>query len=92
MTHELKCWPEFFWPLKDGRKRFELRRDDHGFAVGDELVIRAWSPTSEEYLDEKPLVFSITYIFDANDAELPGPFGSPCVLDPDYVILGLGPA
>lgn len=24
--HDLKCWPESFEPLRDGRKTFEIRR------------------------------------------------------------------
>lgn len=41
-THELKCWPEYFGPLADGRKTFEVRLDDRGFAVGDVLWFREY--------------------------------------------------
>lgn len=86
MTHELKCWPEFFWPLKFGRKRFEYREDDRGYQVGDELVIRLWDPHSRVYReDEQPLRFSVTYILDPKDP----PFYDH---ESNYVVLGLDPA
>ena len=45
IVHELKTWPEFFAVILDGRKRFELRRDDRGFQPGDRLLLREWEPT-----------------------------------------------
>ena len=43
--HELKIWPEYFLPVIEGRKTFEVRReDDRTFAVGDTLVLREWKP------------------------------------------------
>jgi len=42
--HELKTWPEPFQALVDGRKTFEYRKDDRGFAVGDELLLQEWDP------------------------------------------------
>lgn len=43
-THELKIWPAYYLMVKDGRKRFELRKNDRGFQAGDTLVLREWSP------------------------------------------------
>jgi ParB family chromosome partitioning protein len=42
VTHELKIRPEFFSAVRSGDKRFELRKDDRGFKVGDRLVLREW--------------------------------------------------
>jgi hypothetical protein len=42
-THDLKTWPEYFQPIADGSKTFEVRRDDRGFKVGDFLLLREWS-------------------------------------------------
>ena len=42
MIHELKILPEYFEAVTDGTKRFELRKDDRGFAVGDEIVLKEW--------------------------------------------------
>lgn len=42
MTHELKIAPIYFQDVWDGRKKAELRKDDRGFSVGDELILREW--------------------------------------------------
>lgn len=42
--HVLKTWPNAFDAVKSGAKRFEWRRDDRGFEVGDVLVLRKWNP------------------------------------------------
>ena len=47
MRHELKCWPKFYESTMQGLKRFELRRDDWGFKVGDELLLKEWNPVFE---------------------------------------------
>lgn len=44
--------PEFFRAVTDGRKTFELRKDDRGFSVGDHLVLAEWDGedfTGREY-------------------------------------------
>ena len=34
-VHNLKAWPEFFDAVADGRKTFEVRRNDRGYREGD---------------------------------------------------------
>ena len=46
-VHELKCWPEPFNAAAGGRKTFEFRRNDRGFAEGDTLVLREWDPSGD---------------------------------------------
>ncbi len=41
-VHELKTIPPFFQDVLEGRKTFELRKDDRGFREGDELWLREW--------------------------------------------------
>lgn len=43
MIHELKILPEYFEAVADSTKRFELRKDDRGFAVGDVLLLKEWN-------------------------------------------------
>jgi hypothetical protein len=47
--HELKTWPEPFEAVWDERKRFEFRRDDRGFGVGDVLLLREFDPATQSY-------------------------------------------
>jgi hypothetical protein len=42
MEHKLKTSLGVFTDVKRGRKTFEYRRDDRGFAVGDTLVLKEW--------------------------------------------------
>ena len=46
--HELKCWPEFFLPLKERTKEFELRKNDRDYKVGDYLLLREFDPGFED--------------------------------------------
>lgn len=59
--HTLKTWPEYFAAVVDGRKRFELRRNDRDFRVGDCLVLQEFDPTTQTYTRE---MFSarVTYL------------------------------
>lgn len=47
MTHELKILPEYFKFVEIGEKKFELRKNDRGFKVGDTILLREWDPDSE---------------------------------------------
>lgn len=92
-AHELKTWPEPFAALKDGSKRFELRRDDRGYAVGDLLVLREWDPALEWPASERPLAkggyvsgseplrFRVTYVLHG------GRFGLP----PEICVMSIEP-
>lgn len=87
--HELKTLPRFFAAARDGRKRFEVRKNDRNFQVRDELLLREWSPlkangTIVGYTGREAL-FEITFILDrksevGRDALLPG-----------FVALGIRP-
>ena len=76
-THTLKCWPFPFEDLKAGRKRFEYRRFDRDYRVGDKLSLGKWEPTTGRYADEPALDLRVTYLLPG------GTFGVPeghCVM------------
>jgi ASC-1-like (ASCH) protein len=43
-VHELKCWPEYFIPIRQGRKTFEVRVADRDFQEGDFLLLKEYVP------------------------------------------------
>jgi hypothetical protein len=43
-THDLKCWPEFFCPVRDRLKTFEVRYNDRDYKVNDRLYLREFMP------------------------------------------------
>ncbi len=49
MTHELKCWPEFYEDIASNVKTFEIRKDDRDFRVGDIMRLREWDPKTKQY-------------------------------------------
>lgn len=63
-VHALKTWPEYFEAVFDGRKTFEIRRNDRDFHEGDLLVLREWDPATEQYTG-RMLERTITYVTDA---------------------------
>lgn len=61
--HELKIDQEYFKAVKDGRKKFEIRKNDRDYHVGDLLVLREYNPNCRSYTDESIKV-EITYLTD----------------------------
>ena len=60
-THDLKSWPEYFQPLFDGIKTFEIRKNDRRFGVGDVLRIREWDDMKGVYTGRE-VKRKVTYI------------------------------
>ena len=48
-THEIKCWPQFFGPVANSSKPFEIRKNDRDYQIGDTLRIREWCPTKRDF-------------------------------------------
>lgn len=53
MIHAVKCLPEYFAPLNRGEKRFEARKSDRPYAVGDYLAVNEFAPFDYEFTSEK---------------------------------------
>lgn len=79
VEHDLKTWSQFFREVMIGHKRFEIRKDDRNFQVGDVLCLREWDPVKQEYTGSY-LRAPITYKLSG------GQFG----LETGYCILSLG--
>lgn len=82
--HALKTWPEFFDAVADGRKNFEVRRDDREFAEGDVLALHRWEPERGEYSRDDtgfPVLQAVrvTYVLRG------GQFG----VEPGFVVMGV---
>ena len=84
-THELKCWPEFYEAIVGQSKTFDLRKNDRGFAVGDDIILREWEPNGHFYTGNF-ISRRISYILEHRpDAGCAATFG----LREGYVILSL---
>lgn len=42
MTHELKILPKWFDDVASKKKKFEIRRYDRMYDVGDKLILKEW--------------------------------------------------
>lgn len=78
VTHELKCWPEYFQAVTRMEKMFEVRKNDRNFKVGDIIVLLEWDPVKMEYTGKEWEGF-ITYVLPG------GQFG----IYKSHVVLGL---
>jgi hypothetical protein len=47
--HELKTWPKYFAAIRSGAKKFEIRRNDRDFAIGDTLILQEFDPDLDAY-------------------------------------------
>ncbi len=65
MKHELKIYPEYFNAIKTGEKRFEARKNDRGYKVGDLLRLREYHWGHCEHTGNEVTVI-VTYILEGN--------------------------
>lgn len=89
--HKLKTHPQMFADLRESRKRFEVRRDDRGFRIGDVLELHEWPVEDRDCMIDhvdsscmratQRIRFSVTYILRG------GEWG----IEPGYVVMGLIP-
>ncbi len=63
MIHDLKTLPEFFEAVISGKKKFEVRRADRPFHVGDLLALNEYDSETQEY-SGRSCILKIEYILD----------------------------
>lgn len=89
--HSLKTWPEFFRPMWDGIKPFDVRKDDRDFQPGDVVVLEEYEPPHRGFERDGKLVtgylgrgmeMKIAYVLRAEHL-------ATGALAPGHVVLGL---
>lgn len=60
-THELKILPEFYAQVLSGNKKWELRKNDRDFKVGDRIILKEW--TDEKEFTGREYEARILYVF-----------------------------
>ena len=60
-VHELKCWPESFDLIRDGKKTFEIRVNDRNYRTEDILRLNRYMPKDKYYTGEQ-IVVEVTSI------------------------------
>lgn len=80
--HELKTWPDFFRDVADGRKKFEIRKDDRDYKVGDLLRLKEYDPQTQTYTGLYVVVY-VEYICQLSPFA-PGMVGMGIVPDYNY--------
>jgi Domain of unknown function (DUF3850) len=86
-THSLKIWPEFFAPVLDGSKKFEIRINDRHFKVGDILNLREYDDRKGTYTG-RSVMKRISYILEGGGAGFIAPRAG---LHRQYVAMSLEP-
>ena len=89
--HELKTWCAPFNAVWHEHKRFEIRRNDRAFKVGDVLRLREWDHEAERHTGRE-VCTEVTYIVPGGSWGLPDDL---CVMSirtitrtVDYGVLG----
>jgi hypothetical protein len=77
--HELKCWPVPFDAVWNGRKPYEIRKNDRDYRTGDVLRLREWSPEGKQYTGRE-VSTEVAYMTPGGEWGLPA----------DLCVLGLG--
>jgi hypothetical protein len=78
IVHSLKTWPEYYEAMATRLKKFELRKNDRNFQVGDFLRLQEYDPKTNQYTGRETTV-EIFYILEG------GTFG----LDKGYCVMSV---
>lgn len=82
MVHKLKTVQPFFNEVKEGKKKFELRKNDRDFKAGDLLILEEYDPEDKDEPNKgysgKLFAVRVDYILE----NYPG-------IEPGYCIMGI---
>ena len=59
--HEVRIRPEYYEPVVNGKKTFEIRYNDRDYQEGDSLLLREWD---ESGYSGRESLYDITYILE----------------------------
>jgi hypothetical protein len=48
-THDIKILPEYFEPVLEGIKTFEIRKNDRNYQIGDQVNLHEYSTKTQAY-------------------------------------------
>ena len=66
--HELKILPEYYKAQVEGKKNFEIRKNDRNYLIGDKLVLKEYDPKTDSFTGQS-FVTEITFITDYQQKE-----------------------
>lgn len=69
-NHILKTWPEPFQAILDGRKNYEIRKNDRDFKINDILYLTEFDPATDGFTGRGRLV-RVTYMTNGGSWGLP---------------------
>lgn len=76
-THELKINQQYLKLIIDGRKNWEVRKNDRNFKEGETIIVKEYLPETNSYTGREA-EGTILYVFSTNE-----------MLKPGYVILSV---
>lgn len=79
--HNLKIWPEFFADIVSGAKKYEVRVNDRGFKIDDELNLQEWNPNTAVFTGASCTV-KVVHI--THGSEVPG-----SAMRPNLCVMGI---
>lgn len=76
MEHELKIYPKYFEDVISGKKKFEIRKNDRKYRVGDILILKEWDNIKYSGREARA---EVIYLIDDKFAGI----------QPGYVVMGI---
>lgn len=90
--HAVKCWPKFFQIIAAGHKKYEVRRNDRNYQLGDLLQLNEWHPPSSDQLaggyTGASVLSIISSILTAEDLTF-NDAGQRSLINKDSVVMGI---